>query len=189
MRILMVSLLSFFVLTGCMVSKSWADDLSKGFGGIEWGAQIGSQTGLEKVGNKGNVNYYLDPHRLYDMDGETFKNVIYGFFDQSFFAAYIDIDSQELFPRIKRKLQDRYGDYKTTMSIKNELTPYRWIQKDLKIKLKHWGKSGRMKLAFYYIPILQKIDEIEQETYQESDIHFVPIEKDKKPEKWIILEW
>ena len=99
------------------------------------------------------------------------------------------LDYQYTVLYLKRKLQDRYGDYKTTMSSENELTEYRWIQNDLKIKLKQWGKSGKMKLAFYYIPILQKINEAEQDKYQESGIRFVPIEKDKKPEKWIILEW
>ncbi len=80
-------------------------------------------------------------------------------------------------------------DYNKTIFTKRDLTEYRWTQKDIRIKLKQWGKNNRMKAAIYFKPLLQKVNEGEQEQYQEKTIRFVPIELDKKPKKWILFEW
>lgn len=182
-------LLSVWVLLICVNSIARSEDLSKGFGGIEWGSKITSQRGLKAIGQKKDVTYYQNPRKKYDFDGEPLKRVVYGFFNKSLFAAYIDIDTLELFAKIKGKLQSSFGDYKKSTSLKHDLTEYRWTHKDVKIKLKQWGKSNKMKVAFYFMPLLRQVNEDEQERYQEKTIRYVPIELDKKPERWILFEW
>jgi len=170
-------------------ASALAIDLETGFEGIDWGASIYSQPGLKAVGEKDDVTYYQNPNRLHEFEGVTIERVVYGFYKKSFFAAYMEIDELELFAKIRNKFRNTFGNYKTSTSLKTTLTVYRWKHKDVKIKLKYREASGKMKVAFYYIPISEKVNEGDQEGYQEHSIRLVPIEKGKRPKKWIIFEW
>ena len=46
-----------------------------------------------------------------------------------------------------------------------------------------------MKLAFYYRPLSSKLNAKQWEELDTNSFHFVPIEKDKKPEKFILFEF
>ena len=162
---------------------------SAGFAGIKWGASISSHPALKALGGKDNVAYYQDTDRIFEFDGEPLKDLIYGFYKESFFAAYANITTPDIFSNLKSKFQDSFGNYKINRSEKENLTTYRWEYKDVKIKLKNWESSGKMKIAFYYTPISKQINEDEQEIFQTNKVRFVPIEKGKKPEKWILFEW
>ena len=176
------------VLVG-VTSQTYGNDLNIGFAGIKWGASIATQPTLKHLGENDEVAYYWHPDRVFNFEGEQLKEIIYGFYKDSFFAAYINIDAPELFSKLKVKLEDTFGDYKTKISTKDNLTTYQWIYQDIKIKLKHWESSGKMKMSFYYLPISKQINENEQESFQTDKIRLVPIEKGKKPEKWILFEW
>lgn len=182
-------LIGGWLFLGCFVSSVLGSDLGTTFEGIDWGSSITSQPGLKDVGRSEKVRYYQDTNRFYVLDGEPVDRVILGFYNNLFFAAYIDIDTPVLFATIKDRFVKKFGEYKITFSAKNNLTVYKWKYKDIKIKLKQWGKSGKMKVAFYYLPLSKMISEEKQEGFQERNIRFVPVEKDKKQERWTIFEW
>jgi hypothetical protein len=168
---------------------TWAEDLATGFAGVPWGAGLSTQPYLTAAGTKGPVSYYRDPGRVPTFEGEPVPKLAYGFFQDRFFAAYVDIDQPELFAKVRSRLQEDFGEAKRTYSVKEELSAYQWKHGEVKIKLKHWEQRGKMKVAFYYLPLSRQVNEMEQEQFQEKGLRFVPIESDKKPEVWKLFEF
>ena len=55
------------------------------------------------------------------------------------------------------------------------------------MKLKFYQKDRRMKLAFYYSPIADRLNEQEAEASQQQSLQYFPIERDKRPETMPLL--
>ena len=160
-----------------------ADDLQEGILGLNWGTNISGLGYLERLYTKNQVDFYVNPNEVPTIYGISIPNAVYGFHSDRFFAAYLNIDTIEIFARFKKDMNEKYGAAKISMTAKDEQTVYKWNYKDIKIKLKLNEKDGRMKLAFYYTPISKGINEQQQEMYNEKSYRFLPIEKDKKFER------
>lgn len=155
------SLVVIFVSTGIIHGT----ELQEGFWGTNWGANISELTGLSKVSKKGDVSYYRNPQKSYTVFGVDAANVIFGFFEDRFFAAYIAVESIEVFDRAKDRLTQKFGSPKTILKTKNRQTIYSWKQEDTRIKLKLNEKEGKMKLAFYYTPIAGKVNQVQRDLF------------------------
>jgi hypothetical protein len=140
-------------------------DLQEGFLGTNWGADISELTGFSKVSQKGDVSYYGNPQKSYTMFGVDTANVMFGFFKDKFFAAYIAVESIEVFERAKNHLSQKFGSPQTILKTHNQQTIYSWKQTDTRIKLKLFGKEGKMKLAFYYKPLAKKVNQAQREAF------------------------
>ena len=155
------SLVFMFVSTGII----HATDLQEGFLGTNWGANISELTGLSKVSKKGDVSYYRTPQKSYTVFGVDTANVIFGFFKDKFFAAYIAVESIEVFDRAKDRLTQKLGSPKTILKTRNQQTIFSWKQADARIKLKLNEKEGKMKLAFYYVPLAGKVNQVQRDMF------------------------
>jgi len=155
------SLIILFVSIGIIHGT----ELQEGFLGIKWGAHISELTGLSKVSKKGDVSYYRNPQKSYTVFGVDTANVIFGFFKDKFFAAYIAVESIEVFDRAKDHLTQELGSPKTILKTQNRQTIYSWRQADTRIKLKLNEKEGKMKLAFYYAPLAGKVNQVQREMF------------------------
>ena len=142
-----------------------ADDIKKGFLGINWGTHISELTGLDKVSQKGEVGYYRTSQKSYNIFGVDTASVIFGFYKGKFFAAYIAVESIETFDRVKTHLTRNFGSPKTTLGTMSQQTILAWKHETTRIKLKLYGKEGKMKLAFYYRPIAAKVNEAQREEF------------------------
>ncbi|MBC8392789.1 MAG: hypothetical protein H8E17_09535 [Deltaproteobacteria bacterium] len=160
-----------------------ADDLQEGILGLNWGTNISGLGYLERLYTKNQVDFYINPNEVPTIYGISIPNAVYGFHSDRFFAAYLNIDTIEIFTRFKKDMNEKYGAAKISMTAKDEQTIYKWNFKNIKIKLKLSEKDGRMKLAFYYTPISKGVNEQQQEMYNEKSYRFLPIEKDKKFER------
>jgi hypothetical protein len=140
-------------------------DLQDGFLGINWGVPISGLTGFSKVSQKGDVSYYANPQKSYTIFGVDSANVIFGFFKDKFFAAYIAVESIEVFDRVKNHLTQKLGSPQTTIKTRNQQTILSWKQTDTRIKLKLYEKEGKMKLAFYYTPLAGKVNQAQRELF------------------------
>jgi hypothetical protein len=140
-------------------------DLQEGFLGTNWGAHISQLTGFSKVSQKGDVSYYGDPQKSYTIFGVDTANVIFGFFKDKFFAAYIAVESIEVFDRAKNHLTQKLGSPQTILKTRNQQTIFSWKQTDTRIKLKLYEKEGKMKLAFYYTPLAEKVNQAQRELF------------------------
>lgn len=164
-------------------------ELSQGFAGMPWGAPITEQVGLVAVGQKGPVEFYVNPAVIHTIDDIAVSDEVYGFFNGRFFAVYIDIDAIEVFGRLKGDLTRKYGEPKISMTMKSEQTIYQWKEGQVKIKLKSTRDADRMKLAFYHLPEASELNETELEAHRESGLRILPIEKDRRPRMMPLLEF
>ena len=150
-----------FISTGVLHGA----DLQEGFLGTNWGAHISELTGFSKVSQKGDVSYYRTPQKSYTVFGVETANVIFGFFKDKFFAAYIAVESIEVFDRVKNHLTQKFGSPQTILKTQNQQTIFSWRQTDTRIKLKLNEKEGKMKLAFYYAPLAGKVNQVQRDMF------------------------
>jgi hypothetical protein len=155
------SLIFIFVSTGIIHGT----ELQEGFLGTNWGTNISELTGFSKVSKKGEVSYYRNPQKTYTVFGVGTANVIFGFFKDKFFAAFIAVESIEVFDRAKDRLTQKFGSPKTILKTQNRQTIFSWKQADTRIKLKLNEKEGKMKLAFYYTPIAGKVNQVQRDMF------------------------
>lgn len=165
------------------------DDLRQGFLGTKWKSDISNLKGFIKISARGLVDYYRNPHKVFTLNEIYIPDVIYGFYESRFFAVYINIESPEAFGRIKDYMIAKYGDPRESFTLKNDLRVYNWMYQTIKMKLKLNEKIGSMKLAFYYLPLSQKVNEAQEELIIEKTPKFFPIERDKTPEYFPILRF
>jgi len=142
-----------------------AADLQIGFLGIDWGTHISGLSGYSKVSRKGDVSYYVTPQKPYTIFGVEAADVIFGFFKDQFFAAYIAVESIEVFDRAKNQITQKFGPPQTILKTQNRQTIFSWKQTDTRIKLKLFEKEGKMKLAFYYVPLSAKVNQAQREIF------------------------
>ena len=76
-----------------------------------------------------------------------------------------------------------------SMTFKREQKIYNWKYHKIKIKLKHYLEEGHMKLAFYFTPVSNVVNEVQQEKFLDQRFRFFPIEKDKKPNLAPLLQF
>ena len=154
-------LVFMFISTGVLNGA----DLQKGFLGTNWGTHISELKGYNKVSQKGDVSYYGNPQKSYTIFGVDTANVIFGVFKDKFFAAYIAVESIEVFDRAKNHLTQKFGSPQTILKTQNRQTIFSWKQSDTRIKLKLFEKEGKMKLAFYYTPLAEKVNQVQREIF------------------------
>jgi hypothetical protein len=178
----------FFISVYLLITNSaGAGDIQDGFQGIKWEQSIMLLKDFTKLYSKNDVHYYANPDKVFQVGEVTVTDVVYGFYLGKFFAVYIKIDGLEAFGEIKNYMKSRYGLPKSSFSVKNRESVDKWKKKDVKIKLKHSEKTGKMKLAFYYTPLSTEINEAQQEQLHDSKVRWFPIERDKKPSSFPLL--
>ncbi|MGB7920179.1 MAG: hypothetical protein WCF40_08965 [Desulfobacterales bacterium] len=170
-------------------SPLWAAELTEGFSGINWGAPIETLRHFKEVGSHGEISYYLNPDVLHTIGGVEVPHVIYGFYAKRLFAVYAQIDSLEVYARIKNDLQSHYGIPKVAYGATGEPEVYRWKSGQIKIKLKTDNSLRKIKVAVYYTPLSDKVNEAGEEKYRESEFKFLPIERGKEPLRLPLLDF
>ena len=163
-----------------------ADDLQTGFLGLAWGTDLSKVDGFKKAVTKDDVSYYKNPNKAYTIDNLTVRDVVYGVYIRQFFAVYIHADALESYGKIKQYLTAKYGEpNKRSMTVANEQRIFSWKDKKVKIKLKYYVVDGKLKLAFYYKPISNMLNEAQHEEFINQKYQFLPL--DKKPTSGIPL--
>ena len=184
-KILTVFMITLAFLLGTDASAS---DIQKGISQYKWGDSASRYTGLSKLGEKGEVSYYSKPGEKYTIGNVSIDKVIYGFYRDQLFGVYLNIESIEVYDKLLSHMKSLYG-LPTTKARADNLFVSKWKQKDVTIKLKLHEPVQKMKLAFYYKPLSSELNAKQWEELDTSSFRFVPIEKDKKPEKFILFEF
>jgi len=170
-----------------MAGPVCAQSLEREFLGVSWGDDIRDQTGYELLYAKGDLRYYIQPDTARVVKGFNIAQVIYGTYHHRFYAAFLMIDAMEIFDEIKAYMEEHYGFPKISWSSAGDQTVYKWTYNAIRMKLKFYQKDRRMKLAFYYAPIADRLNEQEAEASQQQSLQFLPIERDKRPETMPLL--
>ena len=185
-RIAMAIALSFI-----LIGPGHAADqppLEKSFLGLSWGTDIREHEGFEFLHGKEGLRFYTKPGTVRTVKDIRVEQVVYGTYDYQFFAAFLLLDSPEAFAELRDYMESRYGFPKTSYQARSQMTTHRWRYRQIKMKLKTTDDGQGMKLAFYYTPISQKVNETFVEREQ-NGVRWLPIERDKKPEALPLLEF
>ena len=86
----LLALIWFFTLTG---PPAYAATLQSGIHGMVWGGRAGDYPRLEKIREEGDASYYVDRQMAYRTAGQPVSGLIYGFYRDRLFAAYIKLRS------------------------------------------------------------------------------------------------
>jgi hypothetical protein len=135
-----------------------AAELESGFMETKWATPANDLKGFTKVGGDEKIAYYVNSQRKYTFFGnEVSDHVVYGFYEDKFFAVYANIEGIDIFSQIKRYIQNKYGvPSKTSRETRGDLTTYVWRLKQTQIKFKHHETTGKMKISIYYLPIAKQ---------------------------------
>lgn len=170
-------------------SPVWAAPLAEGFSGVKWGTSVEALGNFKEIRSRGEIGYYVNPDVLHTIGGFEVPQVIYGFYAKRLFAVYAQIESLEVYARIKNELQAHYGIPKVVYGATGQPEVYRWKRGQIKIKLKTDDSLRQIKVAVYYTPLSDKVNEADEEKYRESEIKFLPIERDKEPLRLPLLDF
>jgi len=166
-----------------------AADFDKEFLNKPWGAPLSEFAGYANVGGSGKIAYYVNPKQGYTIFGTQLSGLVYGFYDEKFFAVYADLEAIDTYGAIKSQIQHKLGVPKISMESKGGLTTYSWKTGDTRIKMKHYGGSGAMKLSFYHLPIANRVNaELQKELDEEPPEPIFPLSKIRQKEAVELLE-
>ena len=105
-----VKVMGVAIALGMLSATVHATELESGFMDTKWSTSAQDLKGFKKVGGKGKFAYYENPHRTYTFFGlDTPHEVIYGFYEDKFFAVYADIEGIDIFSQAKSYIQRKYG--------------------------------------------------------------------------------
>ena len=184
-KVLIVIIVVFLFYPGALYAANLQDEIF----GFKWGSNLSNLPGFSELWSTSNVDFYIKPNEVRTINDFIVNEIIYGLYSDQFFAVYIKIDTVEVFDDFRRYMKSKYGIPEKTMSLKDDLTVYRWKYKDIKIKLKLNQKNNQMKLAFYYTPLSNKVNEAQQGKFQKESFKFFPIDKNKTPEMFPLLQF
>ena len=178
LKIVIYGLGFLFILTGVL----HAAELNESFLGVKWGTNISELPKFKKISGKDDVAYYTNPAKVYTVFEVENPVVIYGFYKDQFFATYIQINSFSVFERVKDHISEKFGESKTKLKMKARQTIHKWKHQDIKIKLKLFELEGKMKLAFYYSPLSNKLNEEEQGSFPTNTERVFTLDEGSKKE-------
>jgi hypothetical protein len=166
-----------------------AADFAKEFLNKPWGAPLSEFPGYANVGGSGKIAYYVNPKQAYMLFGTQLSDLVYGFYDEKFFAVYAGLEAIDSYGAIKSQVQQKLGVPRISMEARGGLTTYSWKTGDTRIKMKHYGASGAMKLSFYHLPIANQVNaELQKELDDEPPEPLFPLSRTRQKEAVELLE-
>ena len=160
-----------------------------GFSGLQWGAELSALPEFESFRKQDQVEFFRTPDKVYTIFDVDVDNVVFGFHQNKFFAAYVQIQSLDVYGKLKQRLTEAYGNPRMTLVAKTDQTIYSWKGENVKVKLKVNESDGLVKFGVYYSPISEKVNEKASDLYFDDSPKFFPVEKDKQPERIPILRF
>ena len=151
--------------------NSAAADLKDGFFDIAWRTNLSQLEEFRKISENLNVAYFVSDQRIYKIADIKISDVVYGSYENQFFAVYINIEAIDVFAQLRRYINRKYGLPKikiTKMQEADQQTDYQWSYEKTKIKLKIYENRDNMKLAFYYTPLSAQVNEAQMDAFQET---------------------
>lgn len=182
-------LFSFLLVLLISTQTATGADLSDGFLDLKWGQDKSQLTGYTEIYAKEPVRYYTNPGVSHMILGKPVPNLVYGFYEDRFFAVYMNIEDYEHYVELKRYITSKYGQPNMSQSARSQQKVYKWKHQQIKIKLKIRESDETMKIAFYYKPLARRVNLAQQEEWENQSPRWFPIEKDKKPKMIPLLEF
>jgi hypothetical protein len=133
--------------------------IHQGIHGMKWGGSISDYDQLTKVHEKKQAAFYVKTNALYHTANQRVSRVSYGFYRNQLYAAFIKLSSADQFSHLARMFSEKHGKPKVTYEDVGRQVIYRWKVADVKIKLKMKNSLNEYKLAFYYSPLADSLNQ------------------------------
>ncbi len=161
-----------------LATAAQASDLKRGVHGLTWASHVRDHGHLIRVRAAGPASYYVNRHMTYQAANQPVPGVVYGFFQDRFFAVYIKLRSPDQVYYLEKHFRTAYGPAKVTGGRSGEQTVYRWKDDDLKIKLKVNESSREIKLGIYYQPLSSQLNRMQAEEVPPGTFRMAPADDD-----------
>jgi hypothetical protein len=156
-----------FLTAAMLVIMIWtqakAEEFGNGIHGMQWACPISDHPKLVKISETKSVAYYVDADTINQLGDVQADRMVYGFYEGKLFAGFINLSTPLQLVNLKRHFEKRYGPPRISYSDDNHVTVYRWKTDRIKIKLKQREAKNEAKMAIYYTPLADRIDETEVE--------------------------
>jgi hypothetical protein len=163
------------LLTGLGIVLLWgaaaqAFYIDQGIHGMKWGDSIENDDRMLLVHQKQPAKYYIKSNTHYLAANQKVSRVSYGFYRDRLYAAFIRLRSVEQFSKLADTFSEKHGTPRVSYEDAGKQVVFRWKVNDVKIKLKMKDSIGLYKLAFYYSPLADQLnqdqlDQIPDEAY------------------------
>ena len=151
------------VLVIMISAPTRAEEFGDGIHGMQWASPISEHPKLVKIRETDSVAYYIDADAIYKLGEVQVDRVVYGFYEDKLFAGFISLSNPLQLVNLKRHFETRYGPPRISSSDDNHVTVYRWKSDRIKIKLKQREATNEAKMAIYFTPLADRIDETKVE--------------------------
>jgi hypothetical protein len=122
--------------------------ITKGFGTVAWGEDVGKRQGFMKLRSDAGIDYFVNLRERYDMKGYGKPTVFYGQAGGRLYAVHLRLGDASGFDSLATELRKIYGKGKKDA----DGSQIAWKAGPVRVKLKKEAASG-MKLSFYYQPV------------------------------------
>ena len=167
----------WLILIFCTSAAAY--DIQKGIHGMNWGSSISQYDELAKVHETGPAAFYINSNMSYETASQPIPAVFYGFYKGQLFAVFIKLRSPDQFTHLERQFNAKYGKAKIVYQAANRQTVYRWKDGDVKVKLKMKASPTEYKLAFYYSPLAEHLNQEQLEQIPDDVLESSPSRKGK----------
>ncbi len=190
----MKSSLLFPVIIGIlsiMAGACLAEDFQSGFGGINWSTSLEQVENCQKIDDQGDIQYFIRTNQLHTLFGEPVPHVIYGFYQNAFFAVFVRIENDEAYFQTKTRLMDQLGMPQISFDKEGTVSTLRWTDGQVQIELFNDRSEQGFKLAYHYLPIVKKVFVKHKALSppKRRGINLFPTKKGDTPEAVRILEF
>ena len=151
-RLLSTTLVFFPIMVGSGI----AGDLQTGFGGIDWKTPLDQIRDCEEVESREGIQYCLRREQAHTLLGEPVPAVLYGFYNNAFFAVFVKIEEDDAYAETKTRLNDRLGIPETSLDKEGVTYTLWWTEGKVRIKLTNDRSKEGFRLVYYYQPIAEK---------------------------------
>ena len=165
-----------------------AYDIKEGIHGMDWGSSISQYDDLAKVHQKGPAAFYINSNMSYQTANQPVPGVFYGFYNDRLFAVFIKLRSPDQFSHLVRQFNTKHGKAKTVYHAASRQTIYRWKDAAIKIKLKMKESPSEYKLALYYSPLAEKLNQEKLEQIPDDVLQLAPLDEDETVKSAPLLE-
>ncbi len=158
------------IITGICI----AEDLRTGFGGIHWSTSLEQVGNCENIDRKGDIQYCIRSDQPHTLSGEPIPHVLYGFYQNAFFAVFIQIENDEAYAQTKNRLMNLLGTPETSLDKEGVVSTLRWKEGQVQIELFNDRSNQGFRLVYKYLPIAKKA---------------LSRQKTLIPSKWPVIKW
>lgn len=158
-----------------LASNAKAEDITKSFSGILWGASAAAVNNLEQVRQDEDIRLYQRAGDFYTLGTLNLEKVLYAFYQDQYFAAYMPIQKKEDIQAALVTLNQRYGPARAQLRIDRNI--YIWEYLDIKVKLKHYLETDQAKLAFYFTPLSAQVNTVRRSS---TSVHIFKLDAESE---------